>query len=435
MRRIRAMGLTLVMLSVSAQTAFAFPDTETSWYRDDIDTLLYKNIVQGYVDGTFKPLQAVNRAEFLKVLLADSAEAPVPKRRCFPDVSSRDWFAPYVCAAKQRGIVTGQRGGLFQPEASINQAEALKMLLLARGERIQEGSANPWYEPYLERAEELGIASQASALPWDTVTRERMAGLLARSLREEETDRPGNLSAGCFTAPPDTPPSSLETGGQTRTFILALPRDYSSRDPHPLIVAFHGRTNSNERVREYYRLEQTGLDAIVVYPAGNRQKDGTYTWSPTADLRYFDVLVKDIASRYCVDMDKLFAVGHSLGAWFANTVGCAYGSVVRATAAVAGQPSSGRCNNPIAGIFMHDRRDQLVAFKDGERSRDQRAVQNACGEGTLPRASSGLGCEEVRDCRTGEPVLWCPHGEGGANGHQWPDGAGRVIADFFRSLP
>ncbi len=31
--------------------------------------------------------------------------------------------------------------------------------------------------------------------------------------------------------------------------------NYRADDPHRLLIAFHGRTNTNEQVRHYYRLE------------------------------------------------------------------------------------------------------------------------------------------------------------------------------------
>ncbi len=411
-----------------------FQDTESSWYRDDIDDLTRRGTLRGYPDGTFGPTRPVNRAEFLKAAFPDVPTHDTARRRCFPDVSPNAWYAASVCAAKDRGLVEGRRGGSFQPEETVNQAEALKMLLLARGERIQEVGASPWYKPYLLRAEELGIASRASAMPWQPLTRERMASILVRSLRQTETGRPGNLSTGCFQPAPESPPSVLDVRGAARSFILAVPEGYSPRQAHPLIVAFHGRTNSNERVRGYMRLEQTGLDALVAYPAGQSRSDGTYLWSPTTDLLFFDVLVKDIGARYCLDLDRVFATGHSLGAWFANTVGCAFGDVVRGTAAVAGQPGTGACKSPAAGIFFHDPLDQLVRIADGEHSRDQRIRQNACDAHVTPPTGS-LNCVEHLGCVEGEPVVWCKHDQGGVNGHQWPNTTGRIIADFFRSLP
>ena len=49
----------------------------------------------------------------------------------FYDVPTEDWFAPYVELAYQNGIVEGYLDGNFKPHKTINFAESLKIILLA----------------------------------------------------------------------------------------------------------------------------------------------------------------------------------------------------------------------------------------------------------------------------------------------------------------
>ena len=58
--------LTLVLFS-SAQ---AFTDTASSPYAEAIEQLSQAGTVQGYEDNTYRPAAAINRAEFIKILLA-----------------------------------------------------------------------------------------------------------------------------------------------------------------------------------------------------------------------------------------------------------------------------------------------------------------------------------------------------------------------------
>ncbi|MFZ2255344.1 MAG: hypothetical protein WAW59_05030 [Patescibacteria group bacterium] len=57
-------------------------------------------------------------------------------------------------------------------------------------------------------------------------------------------------------------PRSLTSGtheimvaGKTRSYILTVPSSYSTSSPAKLIIAIHGRTNSNSMVQDYMGLE------------------------------------------------------------------------------------------------------------------------------------------------------------------------------------
>ncbi len=49
--------------------------------------------------------------------------------------------------------------------------------------------------------------------------------------------------------------SDKECLSATGQATCAVPVNYRADDPHRLLIAFHGRTNTNEQVRHYYRLE------------------------------------------------------------------------------------------------------------------------------------------------------------------------------------
>lgn len=110
--------------------------------------LYEKGILKGYADGTFRPDEKVNRAEFAKILaeaadLDYSAYEADKVANCFSDVQDlpKHWFAPYVCAAKDEGWVKGYDGDIYNPMQSINRAEALKILLDAFGFDVPDGDA------------------------------------------------------------------------------------------------------------------------------------------------------------------------------------------------------------------------------------------------------------------------------------------------------
>lgn len=76
-----------------------------------VEYLKSKNIIAGYADGTFKPDAKVNRAEALKIIVAPYVSQEVLATATvsvYGDVPSGAWFLPYVEAGRQMlGIIDG----------------------------------------------------------------------------------------------------------------------------------------------------------------------------------------------------------------------------------------------------------------------------------------------------------------------------------------
>ena len=123
-----------------------------------------KGIVLGYSDNKLKPENPVNRAEFLKMLtIALRANVSGFDKPCFKDVLATDWFAPYICFAKDAGWVSGYGDGKILPGNQISLAEALKIIVTAeqwdttnvkdmpfpRSWKVVEKA---WYMPYVKVA-------------------------------------------------------------------------------------------------------------------------------------------------------------------------------------------------------------------------------------------------------------------------------------------
>ena len=185
-----------------------------------------------------------------------------------------------------------------------------------------------------------------------------------------------NRTAGCGLAAPTALPSRLNVGGRVRDFITVVPADYRPDRAYPLVVAFHGRTNSSTQARAYFGLETAMPDTIFVYPSGLRS-GGSYTWSdpgdpPDAlrDYAFFDDIVRVMSVGYCLEPNRVFVVGHSLGAWFANSLACARAGVVRAVASLGGGVGAESCRGQVAAMILHNPNDRLVPVAQGEAARD-----------------------------------------------------------------
>jgi polyhydroxybutyrate depolymerase len=256
------------------------------------------------------------------------------------------------------------------------------------------------------------------------------------------------LTAGCGRSPPAMATTAIEVGGQRRALIVALPDDYRPGEPHALVVAFHGRTSPNATVRRYFDLERhAGAPTIFVYPSGLRDGAGGYSWSrpddPPEELRdyaLFDAILALMARSYCLDPGRIYAVGHSLGATFVNSLGCARGDVLRAIGTLAGGIIRTPCRGAAAALIFHNPNDRLVDFGYGLRTRDAYRIDNGISGSGRQVALAGFTCQRYGEAGIADPVLWCPHTRdrtrsGRYYPHNWPRGTGAAIMAFFGSLP
>lgn len=120
--------VTAFSMQVSARVVFSDLDP-THWCYNKIIDFEKKGYVCGYQDGTFRADRTITRAEYVKIVnnffgYKQNTEN-VAK---FSDVSSDDWFAPYVNEAVARGYITGFEDGTFKPQDPIRRQEATVIL-------------------------------------------------------------------------------------------------------------------------------------------------------------------------------------------------------------------------------------------------------------------------------------------------------------------
>lgn len=168
-----------VALAISAFpfVASAFSDvSEGDYHYDAINFVYEKGMVQGYEDGTFKPDNLINRAEFVKILVSSKYQGPLDGSNCFTDIN-HEWYAGFVCWAQQYNIVSGYPDGTFGPAKMINLAEGLKIVL--ESYKFNMGTAtDPWYKKYYDYAKENDYLDKIEANIGDYITRGEMAQLL-----------------------------------------------------------------------------------------------------------------------------------------------------------------------------------------------------------------------------------------------------------------
>ena len=118
-------------VGVSRNIQVAFSDVSRNhWAKDFIAELAALEIIEGFPDGTFRPDEQVNRAQFAAMINQAFEKVKVRKATKFTDVSNRYWAANAISKAYEMGFLTVS-GNQFNPKKALSRLEVL--LAFARG--------------------------------------------------------------------------------------------------------------------------------------------------------------------------------------------------------------------------------------------------------------------------------------------------------------
>ena len=100
----------------------------TDWFNNAISTMYNAGIVSGYPDGTFRPNAKITRAELATIVarfLEDRISAGVEIN--LSDISGH-WAEGFIIEVAENGIITGYPDGTFKPDQAITRAETVTMI-------------------------------------------------------------------------------------------------------------------------------------------------------------------------------------------------------------------------------------------------------------------------------------------------------------------
>ncbi len=125
-------------------TESGYSDVSSSdWYNNAISTLSNLGVITGYEDGTFRPNASISRAEFVTIVTR-FFDYTAEYEGTFSDVSYSSWYADFVQAAVDMGLVNGYENGTFRPNASITRAEAVAIVNRVLLRRPDAEHLLPW---------------------------------------------------------------------------------------------------------------------------------------------------------------------------------------------------------------------------------------------------------------------------------------------------
>lgn len=144
-----------------------------------IKALKKRGVVQGYADGTFRPNNHINRAEFTTIII-NTLQLPECENNFYiSDVPEDSWYRSAVYTAVCFGYITGYPDKTFKPANLINTAEAAKIVSIAFGlEPMAKQASQHWYEPYIKALNEKNIIPATAKMPEHLLTRAEMAEMI-----------------------------------------------------------------------------------------------------------------------------------------------------------------------------------------------------------------------------------------------------------------
>lgn len=117
-----------------------------AWYNNAVSTLTRAGILDGYEDGSFRPNASITRAEFTKIAVSFFKHAGGASANPFNDVSDSAWYAEFVKAAAELGLIDGYEDGTFRPNAPITRAEACTIVNRTLGRAPDKDNLLPEHE-------------------------------------------------------------------------------------------------------------------------------------------------------------------------------------------------------------------------------------------------------------------------------------------------
>jgi polyhydroxybutyrate depolymerase len=246
-----------------------------------------------------------------------------------------------------------------------------------------------------------------------------------------------NPSAGCMKA--------AAADVTTADHIYRIPSaGYDGKKPFPLLVGFHAAGNPIEQIQNLTKGSDFDKNYVRYYP-----KSAGSQWNYSSDIAKVITNYENLIANYCVDLNRVFATGHSSGAQLITQLVTTKNKTdgerfkFKAVAPVAADPY-GAIAGPIPVMYIQGKADN-VRGNDGAATVALFRTANTCGTTSKPYTNapacmSGTtavnnGCVQYDGCMA--PTIWCAHNDPAYSNtnHGWPCFATKAMYDFFASLP
>lgn len=165
----------MLVISISISHTFAYAVTDDEYFAGN--QLKQIGILKGYTDGSLKLEKPISRAEVATIMVrVRGYEDSVInlEGRAFTDVAVGNWAYLNIQNAYKLEIIQGYPDLSFKPLNNISYAEVIAIMINTLGYKGQvEGT---WPENYINKAKELGvIPGNSNVDPTKIITRGEMS--------------------------------------------------------------------------------------------------------------------------------------------------------------------------------------------------------------------------------------------------------------------
>jgi polyhydroxybutyrate depolymerase len=241
--------------------------------------------------------------------------------------------------------------------------------------------------------------------------------------------------------------------GETREYLVHVPRGYRPDHPTPVLMALHGGGGDADFQADdsHYKLisKSEGAGFIAVFPNGySRLPSGMLaTWNAGTccgaaqknnvdDVGYLKEVILRLERQANVDRNRVFVTGMSNGALMSWRLACELPTMIRGIAPVEGTDNTAHCNpaRPVAVIQFHSLDDDHIPFSGGKGVKALTdtaftsvvatqakwvAIDHAQHAPRRVLTVAGAHCDLHAAKSGGAPVELCVTDTGG---HSWPGG-------------
>lgn len=214
----------------------------------------------------------------------------------------------------------------------------------------------------------------------------------------------------------------------TRTYFTRPPKNYDASKSYPVTVWGQGCGQSMPESTPMN--EGPAKDgSIQIQLLANPKNHQCYSAGPDGDnidspeIPYFDAVLAEVESNYCVDKGKVYMGGWSSGGWLSALITCVRSDVVKGVGwASAGlQNNHAECMGPIPAIIERGINDTGTPLDRTMAAIENIRVRNGCTTETEAwrpgeTAFTTTTCVSYKGCKAGFPLVWCPIDDGHNNG-------------------
>ena len=176
-----------------------------------------------------------------------------------------------------------------------------------------------------------------------------------------------------------------------RSYHVLEPDGWDGVTPLPVLLHFHGWQRQGSLIVQHDRIAgATRRRGVLLVVPNGRNRTWYFRTSTTPDIAFARAVIDDVASRYPIDRDQIFASGYSFGAIMAWRFVCHDGADIAALLAISGVlPQETECDThprEVRQVFGFD--DDVLRYPFGPNGETDHPValwraDMGCGEGEV----------------------------------------------------